>query len=191
MSLIERSDLGVVDCLHVARGFHESGAPEGAYRVLKQCSYRFSDTDLWVAAAAQAITLERYSDAAALLIVLAEKDPSFAIEASEAYRQAGVIRSALYANSLATDGPEKVRQRLGLYVTKGQFVEAVSLVPRLKRWDLMSDDAVRYGVAYAYFQLGSYENAKESLLGIQDATVFKQAAALRRAIASCEIEHCR
>ncbi|MEC8381730.1 MAG: hypothetical protein VXZ96_15480 [Myxococcota bacterium] len=189
--LLERPELDAQSALQLAYAFQQHSAPSEAYWLLKTSTGRYSDSAIWIAASAQAIETKRFSEAADMLLVLAEQDPNYAIEAAEAYRQAGAFGRALYANTLATDGEDKVRQRLGLYIASEDFVEACALVPRLNRWNILKEDPVKYGLAYAFFKLGDFDSATQYVQGITDISIFQQAASLRSAISVCETEGCQ
>ena len=162
-------------CVTLAYSFQQHSAPSEAYWILKESTYRFKDHSIWIAAAAQAIETKRYDEAADLLLVLAEQDPDYAIEAAEAYRQAGVFYRALYANTLATEGEDKVRQRLGLYIAAGDFVEACALVPRLNRWDILSEDpGVNMGWHTLIFKWVILKHRNNSFKGLKTQLFFSR-----------------
>ena len=67
-----------------------------------------------------------------------------------------------------------------------QYAQAVALTDRLTYWKLMEDDAVRYGLAYAHFQLKSFDEALQYCSGITDRNVFQQSVTLRQIIRDCQ-----
>ena len=88
---------------------------EDAYHLLEAGVLRFpNDLQIRVANAALALELNKPAQGARQLQIAAEADIVYAIEAAEAFRRAGALHQALYMNRIAADGPEKLRQRLGL-----------------------------------------------------------------------------
>ena len=66
-----------------------------------------------------------------------------------------------------------------------RFEEAAALSPRLTRLGLLAEDAVVYGLAYAYFMTGRFEDAESELKKISDAALFERAIQLRRIMGTC------
>jgi tetratricopeptide (TPR) repeat protein len=130
--------------------------------------------------------MEEWLMAADLLSVLSIEEPKFSIETAEAYRSAGRYHQALQYNGFAPSSKEKAQQRFSLLLELEQFSSAVALTDRLVFWKLTEDDAVLYGLAYAYFQLRDFEKALQYCNGITDPTVFQQSVALRQIIRDCQ-----
>ena len=147
-----------------------------------------NDLRIRVANAALALELNKPAQGARQLQIAAEADIVYAIEAAEAYRRAGALHQALYMNRIAADGPEKLRQRLGL------LLESESL----KKPDLLSlgslawvSKTTRFAcLAYAHFRQGQTDRAETLLNRIQDSSVFAQSIGLREAIAECRETPC-
>ena len=138
------------------------------------------------ASAVIALKMEEWLLAAELLSVLSLEDSKYAIETAEAYRNAGRHRQALQHNGFAPSSKEKAQQRFSLLLEMEQYAQAVSLTDRLTYWKLTEDDAVRYGLAYAHFQLKSFEEALQYCSGITDRNVFQQSVTLRQIIRDCQ-----
>ena len=98
------------------------------------------------------------------------------------------LERALYLNAWVPDADRKAKQRLGLYLEAGDWPRAVALEDRLDRLGLLDDDALRYAMAYGWFQLGVVDKAEDWLEGISDPRWFKDATTLREAMAECQAD---
>ena len=117
-------------------------------------------------------------------------EPSYSLEASQAFIQSGDWEQALRYNSFAPASKEKYQQRLSILLQHKEYELAVVVQDQLGRWGAIVDDTVRYGLGYAYFQIGLYERAKESLTGISEPKIFKQSVALQKVIQKCMVDPC-
>ncbi len=111
--------------------------------------------------------------------------PARSADAAELLRSAGDRRAALEDNAVVADTGARLRQRLAILVDGREWDRALALEPRLARAGLVSDDAVRYALAYAHFQTGDDERASALLDGVGGDTWFERATDLRAAIAVC------
>jgi len=187
---VEHEDCTADEARDLALRFRAAGALEDAYHLLEAGVLRFpNDLRIRVANAALALELNKPAQGARQLQIAAEADIVYAIEAAEAYRRAGALHQALYMNRIAADGPEKLRQRLGLLLELESFEEARSLESRFARMGI-EDDQIRYGLAYAHFRQGQTDRAETLLNRIQDSGVFAQSIGLREAIAECRETPC-
>ena len=186
LGLVLRGPQDPVPTLLAVRRLKDAEALEEAVGVLDAARHRWQgESRLWILQAAVEVEREHPGMAAKLLQVVAWENPEYAVEAAELYRQAGLQERALAVNAVAADGPEKVRQRFGLLLELSRFEAALSLRNRLQREQVLSEDAVLYGLAYACFKTGRFEEAHSTLDPIQDPEVFRQATALRGAIDRC------
>ena len=106
-------------------------------------------------------------------------------EAAECYRQAGQIHRALVMNAQVVDPKQQVQQRVGLLLEQQDYEGALALHGRLSRHGLLQDDAVSYGLAYAAYRIGDVDRSEGYLQGISEPEWFRNATALRQAIAAC------
>ena len=111
--------------------------------------------------------------------------PKLTADAAELYRRAGRTVDAIRMNAKIADQPTKIRQRLGLLIETERFEEAAALAPRLKRLHLTDEDAVVYGLAYAYFMIGQFKESERYLKQISDGQLFEKAIQLRRIMGTC------
>jgi tetratricopeptide (TPR) repeat protein len=176
----------VRDSIRIADTAQQYSAYEVAEMALRLGRTRGYNAELWTASAVIALKMEEWLMAADLLSVLSIEEPKFSIETAEAYRSAGRYHQALQYNGFAPSSKEKAQQRFSLLLELEQFSSAVALTDRLVFWKLTEDDAVLYGLAYAYFQLRDFEKALQYCNGITDPTVFQQSVALRQIIRDCQ-----
>lgn len=107
-------------------------------------------------------------------------------EAAELHRRVGLIPHALYLNSQITDKKEKLKQKIAIYVDRGEYEKIVGLIDALKRYKMLDDDNIRYAVAYAYYMSRDYEEAEKQLKKITDNELFSKATIIRKNIEKCQ-----
>lgn len=113
-------------------------------------------------------------------------DKAYLKEASEMYRRIGNLSHALYLNSKMMDNPEKTKQKVAIYVERGEFEKIIGLKDALGRYGLLEDDNIRYALAYAYYVVKDYEAAESHLKKIQDNELFSKATIIRKNIEQCK-----
>ena len=182
--LLTRADATADDWLSFADAARRAGGSDAAVNLLEEARLRFPgriDVDKQLARAH--LDAGRPLAAARILAVAAETDPALRATTAEALRQAGRIDEALRHNALVADPAERTRQRLGLYLEAEDWARAASLEDRVRRAGLDRSDEVRYGLAFAWVQLGDDGAAERWLAGIADPKVFEDATRLREAMA--------
>lgn len=113
-------------------------------------------------------------------------DKKYVKEAAEMYRRAGLLSHALYLNSKMTDQTEKTKQKVAIYVDRGEFEKIIGLKDALDRYGLLKDDNMRYALAYAYYVVKDYDEAETHLKKIQDDELFSKATVIRKNIEKCK-----
>lgn len=113
-------------------------------------------------------------------------DSKYLKEASEMYRRSGALSHALYLNSMMSDKAEKTKQKVAIYVSRGEFEKIIGLKDALNRYDLLKDDNMRYAFAYAYYIVKDYDEAEANLKKIQDDELFSKATVIRKNIEKCK-----
>ncbi|MCB9679856.1 MAG: tetratricopeptide repeat protein [Alphaproteobacteria bacterium] len=172
--------------LAFAEALRNAGEVGQAIVLLEEARLRFPrNVRLSVLLARLYLQDEHPGAAAPILQIAAEVDPTLYSAAAEAWRRAGRVDRALYLNAEVPDAAEKARQRLGLYIEAGDWARAVALQDRLDRLGLLDQDALRYALAYAWFQLGEVDTSEGFLKGIADPRYFRDATALREAMQQC------
>ena len=185
-AVLNHADVQVVDFIRIADVGQKHAAYDIAEMALRLGRLNGYNAELWTASAVIALKMEEWLLAAELLSVLSLDDSKYAIETAEAYRSAGRHRQALQHNGFAPSSKEKAQQRFSLLLEMEQYAQAVALTDRLTYWKLTDDDAVRYGLAYAHFQLKSFDEALQYCSGITDRNVFQQSVTLRQIIRDCQ-----
>lgn len=118
--------------------------------------------------------------AAKLFERAAQIDKKYISEAAELYRRARNYYRALYLNSLVEDQQIKIRQRLGILLEMESFEEAALLDARLSRLGLLEDEDVRYAMAYSFFKIGKFEEARKHIKKITRPDLFRAATELMK-----------
>ncbi|GIT98747.1 lipopolysaccharide assembly protein LapB [Sulfurovum sp. TSL1] len=112
-------------------------------------------------------------------------DAKYLKEAAEMYRRNGELAHALYLNSMMTDKEEKTKQKVAIYIGKGEFEKIIGVKDALDRYGLLKNDNMRYALAYAYYMVKDYESAEEHLKKIEDDELFSKATVIRKNIEKC------
>ncbi len=174
------------DWITLGEALRGAGQHEEAIPLLEEARLRYPlNSEVATALARVYLDMGRPKAAGDVLQVAAELDETLLVTAAECFRQAGDIERALYLNSRVADPVEKARQRLGLLLEGQDWARATALGGRLERLGLAEDDAVAYGLAYAWFQLGDTETAGTWLTDIEDPRWFRDATTLREAMQKC------
>jgi tetratricopeptide (TPR) repeat protein len=174
------------DYVALGNALRASGELEEAARLLEYAQLIFPDSpEVKKVLAHVYIEREELSAAAEILHQAALLDPSLLGEAAELYRRSGQANRALILNSQLSDQPEKLRQRLALYLQLESFEQAAAMELPLKRLGLLDDEDLRYAIAYALFKTGEFAAAEQHLAALNRPDLFRKAAELRRAIQDC------
>lgn len=134
------------------------------------------------------LDLEQPFSAAYLLEEAARSNPELLAEAAELYRRAGRRYRALSLNTEIRDQKVKFKQRLSILLALKRYAQASGMEDDLYRVGLLSDENIRYAIAYANFAIGEHEQADQHLRHIRTPELFKKAVALRRAMEECQEE---
>ena len=112
-------------------------------------------------------------------------DNGLASDAAELYKRAGWLIQALSLNAQVIDQPKKLKQRLGIFLELNRFEQAAGMEQDLVRVGLLSDEDIRYALAYALFKAGDFERAEQHLQQLTRGDLFRRAVELRRAMEQC------
>ncbi|MEA1953694.1 MAG: hypothetical protein U9O24_04830 [Campylobacterota bacterium] len=113
-------------------------------------------------------------------------DSKYLKEAAEMYRRAGALSHALYLNSMMRDNAEKTKQKVAIFVNRGEFEKIIGLKDALDRYGLLKDDNMRYALAYAYYVVKDYDKSEIHLKKIEDDALFSKATVIRKNIEKCK-----
>lgn len=184
---LTRAEGKPADFVAIGTALRRGRSFDEALRFLESARLRYpSDGDI-VKALAQT-WLERGDPLAAAEILArqAQMDPSLRVEAAELFRRAGHTSRALTINAQVPDSARKLKQRLGLLVELKRYDEVASMEEALYRAGLLSDEDLRYALAYAYFRSGEYAKAESHLTAIKRPELFRKATELRRLMVECD-----
>jgi tetratricopeptide (TPR) repeat protein len=186
---LEGSEGKLEDYVALGSALRSSGELDEAARFLEYAQLIFPNSpEVKKVLAHVYIEREQMSAAADVLYQAALLDPTLLGEAAELYRRSGQTYRALTLNSQLTDQPEKLRQRLALYLELQNFEQAAAMEIPLRRVGLMEDEDLRYAIAYALFKTGDFTAAEEHLAMLTRPDLFRKAAELRRAIQDCRVD---
>ncbi len=172
--------------ISLAQMLQSGGESEEAIKVLEEAKLKFPSS------AKVHILLGHYynrKDMPHVTANLFEKgslyDPNYLKEAAEMYRRNGELAHALYLNSMMMDKEEKTKQKVAIYIGKGEFEKIIGLKDALDRYGLVKNDNMRYALAYAYYMVKDYDSAESHLKKIEDDELFSKATVIRKNIEKC------
>jgi len=113
-------------------------------------------------------------------------DSKYKKEASEMYRRANDLPHALYLNSQIGDEVEKLKQKVAIYIARGEFEFIIGLRDGLERYAMLDDDNIAYALAYSYYMIKDYDAAEELFKQINDSELFSKATLIRKNIEKCK-----
>lgn len=183
---LRRSDGKPVDYVAIGTALRRAGNGEQALRFLEAARLRFPD-DIGVRKALAQAWLSQ-GDALAAAEILADStrlDPSLNLEAAELFRRAGQTLRALRLNAAIADSSAKLKQRIGLLIQLRRYDEVTASEAALARSDLLTDEDVRYALAYAWYRIGHLEDAERHLRTLTRPDLFRKATELRRLMQEC------
>lgn len=173
----------------IGEALRRGGISDLALQTLESARIRYPDNERILLVLAQAyLSADLPRAAASIVEEAAARNPALAYDAAEIYRRAGDFQRALYLNTQVTDADRKSLQRFNILLGMERYEEAVALEPRLNRSGAVSDDAVRYALAYALFQVRNLSGAAEYANRIESSDYFRHATQLRRAIETVRSE---
>jgi len=113
-------------------------------------------------------------------------DSKYTKEAAEMHRRAKNLPHAIFLNSKLADKKEKLKQKVAIFVDRGEFEKVIGLKDGLGRYGLLADDNLRYALAYAYFMVKDYDHAERHFKKITDSSLFSKATVIRKSIEKCK-----
>lgn len=177
------------DALAIGNALREAGEFDQALRILEAARLEDSDNVRLARVLAQTwLDLEKILPAADIMHAAARQDPALMAEAAELYRRAGWPMQALTLNAQVIDQAKKLKQRLAIFIELGRFDQAAGMESDLVRTGLLSEEDIRYALAYALFKTGRYDQAESHLSRLTRNDLFRKANELRRAMEQCRDE---
>jgi tetratricopeptide (TPR) repeat protein len=183
---LSRPDVTADDYAAVGEGLRQSKQLEHARDVLEAAHLRFPEDEKLLVLLAHTYLDDGHPLIAAMLFEDAARlEPKYALEAAELYLKAGRLERALANNSRVGDQKAKMKQRLSVLLKMDRFNMIIGMEPRLSRLGLLSDENIRYALAYSYFKVSEFDKAEGHLKQLTDARLFESAMQLRKAMATC------
>ncbi|NBB93469.1 MAG: tetratricopeptide repeat protein [Gammaproteobacteria bacterium] len=177
------------DALAIGNALREAGEYDRALRILEAARLEDSNNVRLARVLAQTwLDLDKTLPAADIMHEASRLDPALIAEAAELYRRAGWLMQALTLNAQVIDQAKKFKQRLAIFIELGRFDQAAGMESDLVRTGLLSEEDIRYALAYALFKTGRYEQAESHLSRITRNDLFRKANELRRAMEQCRDE---
>jgi len=183
---LSRPEATADDYAVVAEGLRRSKQLEQAKEVLEAARLRFPEHQRLTVLLAHTYLDSGNPLIAAMLFEDASRfDPKLALEAAELYLKAGRVQRSLSLNARVLDQKAKMKQRLSILLELERYEEIAAMDSRLSRLNLLSDQNIRYALAYAQFKTGQYDAAEAQIKQLTDSRLFEQALELRRAMQTC------
>jgi len=185
-SYLDHDDVSADDYIAIGNALRQSGAVDEALGFLEAAQLKYPDnTDVRKVLAHSYIDAGKLHAAADIIYQAALLDNSLMAEASELYRRAGQVYRALTLNSEIRDQKTKLKQRLALYIQLLRYEQAAGMENDLQRLGLLSNEDIRYAVAYALFKIGDFSAAESHLSLLTRSDLFRKAIEVRRAMQEC------
>lgn len=185
-SYLDSDDVSVDDYIAIGNALRQSGAVDEALGFLEAAQLKYPDnTDVSKVLAHSYIDAGKLHAAADIIYQAALLDNSLMAEASELYRRAGQVYRALTLNSEIRDQKTKLKQRLALYIQLLRYEQAAGMETDLQRLGLLSNEDIRYALAYALFKIGDFAAAESHLSLLTRSDLFRKAIEVRRAMQEC------
>lgn len=112
-------------------------------------------------------------------------DKKYLKDAVEMHRRVGDFTHAIFLNAQMGDKVESLKQKVAIYLDRGEFEKVIGLKDGLERYNLLEDDNLRYALAYSYYMAKDYSNAELHLKKIYDNELFAKGTVILRNIEKC------
>jgi tetratricopeptide (TPR) repeat protein len=170
----------------LAQLLFEAGQLEEAANVLETARAKFGENaEVDVALAHVYLKQEMDYTAAYLFKEGAYKDQKYLKDAVEMHRRIQDYSHAIFLTTQMTDKVEKLKQKVAIYLDRGEFEKVIGLKDDLGRYNLLEDDNMRYALAYSYYMAKDYPQAEFHLKRIQTASLFEHGLVILRNIERC------
>jgi len=123
--------------------------------------------------------------AARLFKEAAYRNKKYLKDAVEIHRRVKDFSHAIYLNTQMSDKVEKLKQRVAIYLDRGEFEKVIGLKDGLERYNLLDDDNLRYALAYSYYRAKDYPKAAMHVQKIQDNDLFAKGTVILKNIEKC------
>ncbi|MEM1080553.1 MAG: hypothetical protein AAGH65_03140, partial [Pseudomonadota bacterium] len=186
---LDTQQAGTDDAIAIGNALRQSGQYQEAARILELARLTAPDNVTLAQVLSHTyVDQDMLLPAADVMKQAAAYDPELIAEAAELYRRANWLMQALTLNGQVIDQSRKLKQRLAILVEMGRFDQAAAMQSDLTRVGLLSDEDIRYALAFALFRVGEYEAAESHLVQLTRADLFRKATELRRVMEQCAEE---
>lgn len=177
------------DYVEMAFALKDSLIPNADLIWLEKANVLFPEDQNVLLALANSYHLRGHNYLAAMIFdKLAQWDSKYFVEASELYRRAGHIMTALARNNEVRDHKAKLEQRFVLYLDLQDVEKMTSMQSQMQLNGLMEKDELRYAMAWAQFESGRFKQAQSLISKITDQNLYEKAQGLRKQILECQQE---
>lgn len=192
MEYVESANVEVKDYVAFGVALRKSNQLDKALLFLEQANLRF-DNNVSVLKALAHVYLDknRLFTAGELLGRAAEIDGELSVDAAEMQRRAGSYNRALFINAKIGDQKKKLKQRLALLLDMQRFEQAIAIEPDIRRVGLLSDQSIRYALAFSYYKTGDFDKAEQLFSTLTENRLFRKATEIRKIMLDCSEERWR
>jgi len=184
---MEKGGASAKEYVALAQMLMSGGELESAIRVLEEAKLLFPDAPKLSMLLGHAYLKRDMIHVTAHLFEQASYyDDKYTKEAAEMHRRAKDLPHAIYLNSKLSDKKEKIKQKVAIFVDRGEYEKVIGLKDGLGRYGLLADDNLRYALAYAYFMVKDYDHAEKHFKKITDNSLFSKATVIRKSIEKCK-----
>jgi len=184
---IKKSKPSAKEYLALAQMLITGGQRDEAIKILEENVVRFpKDATSKALLASLYLKKGMIYAAATLFEEAAVYDSKYMKEAAELFRRAKELPHALYLNANVKNKIEKLKQKVAIYIDRGEYEKIIGLKDALVRYKMLDDDNLRYAFAYAYYMIKDYENAEKQFKKINDSGLFEKATIIRKNIEKCK-----
>ena len=114
--------------------------------------------------------------------------PSLAYEASALLLEMGYPRRALFVNMWVQDPNKSLKNRLAIYLELENYQLVSKLEPQLEQKGLLSDEELRYAMAYSHYKIGAFARAQNLLDQLSREDLFRKSVEIKKLIEDCKTE---
>ncbi|MCX7738596.1 MAG: hypothetical protein N2Z80_04185 [Hydrogenothermaceae bacterium] len=181
------------DYVAISKALYQNGEYKKSIFLLEKAYFIFGDDEkILVSLANSYYKIGMLYNAAYFFEKASKVNPNYYKDAAEVYKRIGRYDNALTLNSMIQDGPEKLRQRIGILIDMKRYSQVLGLEDIIKVNQLDKDDNIKYAIAYCAFMSGRLEKSEDYLKQIKDDNVYKKSVQLLQIISRCKVnrEYC-
>lgn len=164
----------------------EAEQPDEAIKILEKAKTKFRDSANVDMLLGHVYMKKDMNHTAAFLFKEgAYKDKKYLKDAVEMHRRIKDYSHAIYLNTQMSDAVEKLKQKVAIYLDRGEYEKVIGLEDDLERYNILEDDNLRYALAYSYYMARDFTNAELHIKQIQVNALFVKGTVILRNIERC------